>query len=284
MLLAEVVFNRELVKTPHPMYERFWLVSWIKISPKDMKALWVFKNKEEWEAAKKNYRVSGLIMDKYAGDYMVSFVSDNGVYCRAVIDYNYVNRHGSSMAILGASFTEKSAWAAAKKAVEDKGHRWDPNMYSLLSIEPRDPSIFKLDPDEDIDAISEGIGADTLRFADYLATTRATPQAKKDMSKLASMLLKRGFELLELHEFGPVRLVNEEDEMAGFGFSFLFPDAKDGHQRQGIVTVAYVVFRENNKGEQAMHRWTGHYSATEILDMGLDKFMDHARASARPVR
>ena len=144
MLLAEVVFNRELVKTPHPMYERFWLVSWIKISPKDLKALWIFKNQQEWEEAKKNYNITSLIMDKYTADYFIWFKSVNGVYCAAIVDYSYVNRHGNSLHILGASFTEKSAWAAAQKSVEANGHRWDPNLYSLISVVPRDPSIFKL--------------------------------------------------------------------------------------------------------------------------------------------
>lgn len=129
--------------------------------------------------------------------------------------------------------------------------------------------------------IAEGLGADALRFADYLATALSTDKAKKDMSRLAAALFKRGF---ELPEFGNVRINKDEDDMAGFGFSFVFPDHHNVHQRTGILTAIYTVFKENSKGETAMHRWTGHYSATEILEMGLDRFMDHARASARPVR
>ena len=101
------------------------------------------------------------------------------------------------------------------------------------------------------------------------------------MQRLALALLKQGF---MFPEFGNVRLNKDEDDMAGFGFSFVFPDQQDSHQRAGILTVIYTTFKENNKGEQAMHRWTGHYSATEVLEMGLDKFMDHASRNAKPIR
>ena len=139
----------------------------------------------------------------------------------------------------------------------------------------------KLDPDEDIDAIAEGLGSDAIRFAEYIALTRATDKAKKDMRRLALALLKQDFIFPTTYN---VRLNKDEDDMAGFGFSFIFPDEKDVHQRAGILTVMYTTFKENSKGEQAMHRWTGHYSATEILEMGLDKFMEHARRNAKPVR
>ena len=205
MRLNEVVFNRELVKTPHPMYDRFWLVSWFfKISPKDLVALWVFPNKAEWEHCTKSRdteRVRDLIKDKYLGDYLVPFKSDNGVYMAAILSSDYVRRHGNTLNIIGASMTEKSAIAAAKKTIEDKGHRWDDNYYSIISMEPRDPSIFRLDPDEDIDAITESLGGrgkQVMEFSDYMhRLEQISPDAAEQavhFKKFGAMLFKEGFE------------------------------------------------------------------------------------------
>ena len=289
MLLSEVVFNRALVKTPHPMYDRFWLVSWfVKISPKDLIALWVFPNKDEWEhctKSKETRRIRDLLMDKYAGDYFVPFKSDNGVYMAAIMSFDYVNKYGNMVNIVGASMTEKSALAAAKKSVEDKGHRWDDNHYSVISMEPRDPSIFRLDPDEDIDAISEGVGSQTLEFADYVNDTVKSEKVRGDFKKLGKALFKDGWEFYR-HGHNQIpnltfsKTENSEDGMRAM--TITFPHEGDSHLRQGVVTAKWIGNKRVAQDKVELCHYTYYETAEGINDRWrLQVFKDVLYKSAR---
>ncbi len=289
MLLSEVVFNRELVKTPHPMYSRFWLVSWfVELTEKHIAALWVFPNKEECEyctQSKETYRIRDLLMDKYSGNYFRPFKSDNGVYMAAILTPSYVDDFGTTLSVVGASFTEKSALAAAKKAIEDKGHVYSPRFIYTVSIVPRDPSIFRLDPDEDIDAITEGIGSQALQFADYVGSTVKKEKVRNDFMKLGKSLFKDGWTFY--NDNGGPRFAKDDDpeNAPGNGWAISFPQAHDSHLNSGIVSCLWSGGKINHKQEWELCHYRYHESAEGINERwGLETFKQFLFKAARPLR
>lgn len=291
MLLAEIIFNRELIKKEHPMYDRFWLVTWlVQISPKDLIALWVFPNKEEWELctqSRKTERVRDLIKEKYPGDYFISFKSDNGVHMAAIMSFDYVHRHGNTVSVAGASFTEKSAIGAAKKAVEDKGHHWGENDYSVISVVPRDPAIFKLDPDEDIDTIHESIVSQALMFADYVGETVESEKVRADFMKLGKALFRDGWTFY-YDRFSPrFSKADPSDEQDGvMGWTITFPLKHDAPSiRSGLLDTQWSGMKMNSMGEWVLCHYHHRESAESINERwGLETFKQFLYQAAKPPR
>ncbi len=122
----------------------------------------------------------------------------------------------------------------------------------------------------------EGVGSDVLELNDYVNSTGASEQIKADMRKLIALLIKNGF-TLERNK-GKLRLVKDIGQEGDYIDQLIQFDIPKGHDgRTGIITahIARTLSKDNTYRFQNARLV---YSASEILEMGFDSFIEHLKS------
>ena len=132
----------------------------------------------------------------------------------------------------------------------------------------------------------EGRGLNVLLFTDYLSRITdggfAREKVLAEFKKLATALISRDFEVLY---DGTLKMRKEEEDYAGTGHRIYFPGAMDKPSlRSGLLQVNYTTFKNDGTGKTRYYQSKAHYSAREILEMGIDEFLDHIASIARPTK
>lgn len=126
--------------------------------------------------------------------------------------------------------------------------------------------------------LNESVGADAVMIGDWLSDQPSPPDVKAATRQMLSQLLKRGYKLYTNTGW---RL----NENSTFGFSFIFPaDSDHPYKMKAIFHVLYTDFKEDDAGIAGFYKYDAFYSAPEIMEIGLGRFMDRMRASARKIK
>lgn len=292
MKLDEIRIDFKTIREPAGLfYNTFVAVPRGALWQKDLKALWVFKTLADAEKAI-NSPARPRIQDLLGG-YFLPIRAVNGVCALIVVtdaglkDLNAAKKLLSTEGppILAIAPTEKSARAAGVKAPIDMKLVSGIWVYKSWNM---DRSIFDLEEEDIEEALEtqvgkllEGVGSGVLDFVDYLAKSPAPEPMKARMKKLAVELIKRGFQVFPEHN---MRLNKDSDEH-GSGWAIGFPPPENRPwNRSGILQSMYTGVHEADDGTIYFSKSSNMYSVQEILDMGVDEFLQHLVKTAKRIK